>query len=320
MASTRDKFTIGTICPGGFCNLVLSPPTCIASSGDNKVKPNKILSKYEKKLKYAQERERALRLMQFILTKQEYELLDEMGDLVRLKAGKRTKKNSNRVDSNQIESDEESESFWVNDELVNSCKKEHRPELARLAFAEFVSSDEGKYHAANGSNSVDGHLHPPPFKEGHEDDVLVCRVCHDAYLLLEKARNLLKSYESNHDDQEVSPLDSPPGDNNQSEISENHAMNSPIEVERSHIKPLKKVRSKGAHGAYLKTRQLPLTPSASFHGPISHSSEESEKRGRSRSIDKSFKVRTGTKKDDKQLEENSKIDLLIADSDEVRFC
>ncbi len=316
MALSQDEFTSCTSCPGGFCNLVLFPSTSNSSLEDSTAKLSKNLSKHEKKLKYGRERERSLRLLQFILTKQEYELLGETGDLVRLKLGKKTKKNSKRVNPNQTEREDESESFWVNDEIVSTCNKEHRPELARLAFAEFVSSDEGREHTVDGSSSVNGVLHPPLSKEGHEDDILVCRVCYDAYLLLDQARFFLKSYETNGDDQEVTPLDSPGRGNNQSGDSENHEIISPTKDEPSHTTPLNRVPSEGANDSSYR-RPLPLIPSASFHVSISPSNKANEKRDRSRSIDKSFKARTGTKKDKKQLEENSTINLLIADSDEV---
>ena len=123
-------------CKGGFCELVLpnnnAPPPPPPFSNNNKGASS--LSKREKRLQKSRERDRAIRLLKWVLTENEYSSLEESGDLVRL-----------RVKPNGRDDD----GHWIDGEAVNLARKEHRPDLARLAFAEFQSSlgvsEEGDY-------------------------------------------------------------------------------------------------------------------------------------------------------------------------------
>ena len=310
-------------CQGGFCELILPPTSSSLSPEDNiAISTNRCsnLSKREKRLQKSRERDCALRLLKWILTEEEYSALEESGNLVRLKVGddwekKKTRQNSAGGDSLCL---------CVNRDVVDFAKREHRPELARLAFAEFMSGEEGYVHAVeNVKSDFANDLFEPHPSEGRCDDLFVCRVCHNAYCLLEQARALLDSYKAG-DDQVEAPLVSSPGGNNQSEKIEENVTNTPQNVDILPSNHLKKVSSEGANSLDWRASQKPLFASASFHTQISPQTERNgsckcgeDLRSSGKGSRKSSFVNVGKKRNRKQAEENSKNHVLIADSDEV---
>ena len=68
-------------CQGGFCELVL--PNNDSSVNCNKGNGAK-LSKRERRLQTSRERDRAISLLKWVLTEEEYSFLEETGDFVRL--------------------------------------------------------------------------------------------------------------------------------------------------------------------------------------------------------------------------------------------
>ena len=96
------------------------------------------------------------------------------------------------------------EGYWINGNDVKLAKIEHRPDLARLAFAEYQSSisgsgDGGVECTSSVCSSYGGpkHVMEPNSQSRNDGDVLVCGVCFNVYTLLSQARDLLASYDNN---------------------------------------------------------------------------------------------------------------------------
>ena len=281
-------------CQGGFCHLHLPAATDLPSCSSKQS-----LSKREKRLLRSIQRDRATKLLQWTLREEEYSRLEENGDLVRLRV--------NDCKSDGIGS-------WVKDETVQLARKEHRPELAQLAFAEFASQlDEdlaNASHASSGSASVLLSL-PSEGDEGTHGEFLVCGICSTVYDLLEQARVFLNSSdEIRQQDDDVEKIDD--GECKSTEPPKlDSDLNETIEqVDDIPNNILKKSKTEGPNSMkWIEANQQASSPlqsrSPSFHGPISASSEAAHA---------SF---VGRKRDRKQMEENSKIRILVAESDEV---
>ena len=281
-------------CQGGFCHLHLPAATDLPSCSSKQS-----LSKREKRLLRSIQRDRATKLLQWTLREEEYSRLEENGDLVRLRV--------NDCKSDGIGS-------WVKDETVQLARKEHRPELAQLAFAEFASQlDEdlaNASHASSGSASVLLSL-PSEGDEGTHGEFLVCGICSTVYDLLEQARVFLNSSdEIRQQDDDVEKIDD--GECKSTEPPKlDSDLNETIEqVDDIPNNILKKSKTEGPNSTkWIEANQQASSPlqsrSPSFHGPISASSEAAHA---------SF---VGRKRDRKQMEENSKIRILVAESDEV---
>ena len=290
----------------------------------------------------SRERDRAIRLLKWVLTENEYSLLEESGDLVRL-----------RVKPNGCDDD----GHWIDGEAVNLARKEHRPDLARLAFAEFQSSlgvsEEGddcdlvdvnivsndskssalmlESHAS--SNNGPHHV-TKPIHAGNDGDVVVCGVCFNVYTLLRQARDFLASYDDQqttdqHCD-ETTKLDG--GDGAQDGVYSNQLDGSRQSVQNNIAlehnlgetttltinNNLKRASSEGPNSSQWNdiTNKKSITSAASFHGPIppQHSASNNTRNGTAKSNRKARR----RKRERKQMEENSKIHILVAESDEVR--
>lgn len=226
---------------------------------------------------------------------EEYSRLEENGDLVRLKV-----QGGNAV--NGVGS-------YVNEEAVRLALREHRPELAQLAFAEFASQLEVDDCNANASNDCVPVLLDPPSEDGSYESVLVCGTCCTVYYLLEQARDLLNSYDEmqEQEDQELlSTVNDACDKNDPREMNHNQAAIN--QVTELTCNSLKKSKTEGPNSSQCgKYQAKPLASSASFHGPINPLLSDTKS--------PSF---VGKKRDRKQMEENSKIHVLIAESDEVR--
>ena len=330
-------------CKGGFCELVLpnnNAPPPPPFSNNNKGASS--LSKREKRLQKSRERDRAIRLLKWVLTENEYSSLEESGDLVRLSV-----KPNGRDD----------DGHWIDGEAVNLARKEHRPDLARLAFAEFQSSlgvsedgddcdlvdvnicNDSKSAAvskSHASNSNGPHHVTKPVHAGNDGDVVVCGVCFNVYTLLRQARAFLASY----DDQQVidehcdetTKLDGGDGaqdgvysnqlDGSRQSVQNNIALDHNLEetttlTTNNH---LKRASSEGPNSSQWNdiTNKKSITSAASFHGPISPQHGASSNNTRNGTAKSNRKARR-RRRERKQMEENSKIHILVAESDEVRF-
>ena len=276
-------------CQGGFCELVL--PNNDSSVNCNKGNGAK-LSKRERRLQTSRERDRAISLLKWVLTEKEYSFLEETGDLVRLKV-KQCPGNANNHNADI--------GCWIDGESVNLAKREHRPVLARLAFAEFQSSVDNYDHDDSEPSAV-----AEPSYVGNEGDVVVCRVCYNVYTILRQARGCLASNHAIVDHDETAFPVAQEGNNqpeNESAINTRDTM----EVTPTNI--LIKSSSEGPNSSKWT---MAKKPSASFHGPIlpelkcNDSDHENSKK----------KLRR-KERDRKQMEENSKVFILVAESDEV---
>ncbi|KAL7539222.1 hypothetical protein ACHAXR_009961 [Thalassiosira sp. AJA248-18] len=292
-------------CRGGFCELVL--PSNDASINNNNKSSS--LSKREKRLQKSRDRDRAIRLLKWVLTEEEYSSLEETGDLVRLRA--------NNHGSNNYDDDADADGFWMDGESVNLAKREHRPDLARLAFAEFQSSGGGgDSDLDNGESSpavahttsqcgCSNHITEPPHA-GNEGDVVVCGACFNVYTLLAQARELLASYELDEHDSTTN-MDEQEYDDNQPGGQPADSLDN---MEDAPTNKLKRSSSEGPNSLeWNATNKKSIITAASFHGPISpqHKSEDHKSNRRARR----------KKRDRKQMEENSKVHILVAESDET---
>lgn len=309
-------------CQGGFCQLVL-PHSSPASTN---IRDNKgPLSKRERRLQKSRERDRATRLLQWVLKEEEYALLEENGDLVRL-----------RVMKPKDVSSGGDRSSWVDGESVHLAQIEHRPALARLSFAEFTSG-EGWELDDDGvipSTSVKAPLQEcpaaleAPSENGNEGDVLVCCVCFIVYQLMGQARTLLESYQSK--DEWDEPENQAKTHNeciNKDELKQSADQSATInlgDIEDLPSNIRKKSSTEGPNSSKWREhnqQQSSLVPRASFHGPIHlHNNNSSFAVGHSNSLGKGHKAASFVgKRDRTQMEENAKIHILVAESDEVSY-
>ena len=293
-------------CQGGFCELALPPVNNEQQRGDKST-----LSKRERRLQKSRERDRATRLLKWVLTEEEYSALEETGDLVRLKVKPRGgKKNCNDDDDGDC-------GLWMDGKAVNLAKREHRPDLARLAFAEFQSSGESSGEgdrpgtAVGCSNQVSEPLQP-----GNGGDVVVCGVCFNVYTLLAQARDLLAAQR----DEAAMATDDAQEDASDNQLAGDHqpADDSLGNMEEIPHNNLKRASSEGPNSSeWDAAKKPPILSAASFHGPIS----PQHKRNDSDNNNTKSKARARRKKRDrKQMEENANIHILIAESDEVHVC
>ena len=113
------------------------------------------------------ERERARRIMQWVLTEEEYGKLEEGGDLAQLRIAERIDPFAYRT---------------VPSKQVDTVKNEHRASRAKLAIAEeaclIPEEDWAKLIKAHASNSRRGRSIGPTPSPG---EVLVCEICYHVY-------------------------------------------------------------------------------------------------------------------------------------------
>jgi len=295
-------------CQGGFCELILPN----AHINDAKSASQ---SKREKRLQKSRDRDRSICLLKWVLTEEEYSSLEETGDLVRLRVKQPHQGND--------ENDADDAGFWVDGESVNLAKREHRPVLARLAFAEFQSSGDGDGDLNNDespavacnvakNNLSDGPNHiTEPFHAGNEGDVAVCGVCVNVYTLMRQAQELLASYEMDeHDETATMEVE---------ELGDNQLGNQPLDsldgMEERPTNTLKKSTTEGPNSSEWDSAKKPFLSAASFHGPISPQHKRRDSRDDPKSIDRARRK----KRDMKQMEENSNIHILMAESDEAAY-
>jgi len=280
-------------CQGGFCELVLP-------NNDSSVNGNKgngaTLSKRERRLQKSRERDRAITLLKWVLTEEEYSFLEDNGDLVRLKV-KQCPGNANNHNADN--------GCWIDGESVNLAKREHRPVLARLAFVEFQSSVDNYDHGDSEPSGV-----AEPSYVGNEGDVVVCRVCYNVYTLLRQARDFLASYHANVDHDEAAFPEVQDAGNNQPENETASNTRDTMEVTPTNI--LIKSSSEGPNSSKWTMAKKPIMRSASFHGPIlpEFKSNDSDHENSKRKLRRK-------ERDRKHMEENSKVFILVAESDEV---
>ena len=321
-------------CQGGFCELILP--------NNNKTYPlskKTTLSKREKRLQKSYQREQSIKLLKWVLTTQEYETLDETGDLIRLRSCVTTNKkqqtksssqqlqgesSSEKSSVNKKKNEKEEEGYWINGQDVKLAKIEHRPDLARLAFAEYQSSiggsgDDGvECTSAAVCNSYGGpkHVIEPNSQNRNDGDVIVCGVCFNVYTLLSQARDLLASYDSDKAvvDEKIADENAVQcEESNNQPPEESHTSESLDNVEETtSTNNLKRASSEGPNSSQWANKNEQITSAKSFHGPISPTQQNK----RSSSAKSNRKARR-KKREKKQMEENSKIHILVAESDEV---
>ena len=330
-------------CQGGFCELIL--PTNTLNNLNNNNKQNAAsLSKREKRLLKSRERDKAIRILQWVLTTDEYSLLEDSGDLVRLRVVKPKKSKSGSCCK-----EEEEEGYWMDGNAVNLAKREHRPDLARLAFAEFQSAGDlgddlemndlgsgSSSHVNCGTCSVQNNPScgpnqiTQPSHAGNDDgDLVICGACFQVYNLLEQARELLalQQQQSELDENDVTIIDER-GDyfdnNNQPGDNHRHPLDSFEHMEDMPTNKLKRASSEGPNSsewnmATSTKAKKTILSAASFHGPISP--QHLHKRIDGGVDDNGDPTSNGRelqkKKHRKEMEENSKIHILVAESDEV---
>lgn len=285
-------------CRGGFCRLRLpgSPPAAAATPGANGKKKG-TLSKRERRLEQSRQRERGVRVLRWVLTEDEYGSLEEAGDLLRLRV--------------RAAGDDDREcGRWIDGRAVELAGREHRQDLARLAFAEFQSSSEGGGDAGRCSSSAaaggdepvvvaepEGRSGPAP------GDVVVCGNCYYVYNLLEQSRVLLaalREEESGADDvDEIAvAVDDQVDDRDEQPSAGDESLERLESVPSS---PPNKSSSAGPNSSQWDSAKS--MSSKSFHGPISpHEPSERAKR---------------KKRERQQVEENSNIRILLAHRDEA---
>ncbi|KAL7554566.1 hypothetical protein ACHAWF_019034 [Thalassiosira exigua] len=293
-------------CPGGFCGLVLPDDDDdeVGSARDRRRRRHRdrsSLSKRELRLRKGRERDRAVRSLRWVLTEEEHGALEEGGDLVRLRPpGSRDEGG---------DGEEEEEGCWADGNAVALAWREHRPELARLAFAEFQSSLEGCDHCDGPSSAEsvhDGIEIVEPCRDGNEGDVAVCGACFNVYSLLGQARQLLAAQR----EETASADEDDPGDN---QPAEDDAVDDLELMEDVPTNNLKRSSSEMPGSSTWASADGPLSSSASFHGPVAP--HQPRKDG---DDPKPKGERRRKKRDRKQMEENAKIRILVAESDEVR--
>ena len=284
-------------CQGGFCHLHLPDNNVLSSCS------TQTLSKREKRVLKSIQRDRATQLLQWTLREDEYFRLEVNGDLVRLRA---------------CDCYEDGVGYWVKHEHVCSAKKEHRPELARLAFAEFTSqkNEDDVSHVSYASNDCA----PVMVKlssqsNGFQDDVLVCGICSTVYYLLEQARGLLNSYDAmQQSNDETASLTLPNIHDGRRDNNNGSKYHQDLTVTINHMdsipnKSLEKFNTEGLYNKKLtgvKQQPSPIQTRSSFHDPLNVRSDTTS------SV--TFVERKSCRK---QKEENSKIHILVAESDYV---
>lgn len=316
----------------------------------------KSLSKREKRLQNSRERDSAIRLLKWVLTEGEYSALEETGDLVRLKV-KECPGDANvsattaaTITTTTNKSNNTAVGCWIDGASVILAKSEHRPVLARLAYVEYQSSQsmEDYSHSSTTNNEGGGgggddmanfktfndSCEPcaitEPSYAGNDDDVIVCRTCFNVYNLLSQARGFLASYHAEeaerHNSNETAvevgiheKEDKEQGINacnNQPPENETAVGSSDVIGQGEDVPPnlLTRSFSEGPHSPKWTSitttvAKEPLKRSATFHGPISPSNVSESKKSKRKAILK--------ERDRKQMEENVKIFILVAESDEV---
>lgn len=295
------------LCQGGFCSLVLPP------DGDNNnnhgytsvfKKQANTLSKGEKRLKRSRQRDRAIRLLQWVLTDEEYSTLDSSGSLVKLRV-------------NDSERDDEKEGYWVDEASIILARKEHRPELAKLAFAEFRSSLGGGGGsgdccgldgdcAAGGGGYANANTVLEPCSPGNDDDMIVCGNCYNVYSSLKQARVLLVRQERNDQEEEgVASADTLCVRETGHSSSSGNNISTPQKDASCHSQK-KASNDHGKKSNYPMDPQVSTNPST--NDDVNHHKPKKKKKKRSKR----------RKRNRKQMEENSKVHILVAESDEVR--
>ena len=289
-------------CQGGFCHLHLPAATNLPSCSSKQS-----LSKREKRLLRSIQRDRATKLLQWTLREEEYSRLEENGDLVRLRV-------------NDCKSD--GVGTWVKDETVRLARKEHRPELSQLAFAEFASQlDEDLNDTSNSSSGSAPVLLDIPLEDdgGTNCEFLVCGICSTVYDLLEQARELLNScdemrqQEDNLASSQVSKSNDRECNNTEPSKPDDDLSETINRIDDIPNGTLKKSKTEGPNSIkWVDGNQQASSPlqsrSPSFHGPVNTTWSEA--------APASF---VGRKRDRKQMEENSKIRILVAESDDVSY-
>ena len=311
-------------CRGGFCELVLPNDTSFSIVDNtnaavatilNKKGTSSTLSKREKRLQTSLERERIIGLLKWVLTTEEYAQLEETGDLVRLRANKSQGNTTNPASS---DNNHNRCGFWIDAGSVDLAKKEHRPSLARLAFTEYQSSASSDHQCdyPDGGSALNTTISVPS-TAGNVGDVAVCGTCFNVYTLLKQAWKLLASQQhrvAKDHDETTTCMDvrQEPGDNQPASA----AANDPLD---------------GKGGARTKKLSKP-----SGMGPIESSQRDSPRRCNATSLSapglgptspqrrmcdkdnlKSKRKEKQRKRDRIKLEKNSKIHILVAETNEV---
>ena len=288
-------------CRGGFCRLRLpaSHDAAAASSGVGNGRRKGAPSKRERRLEQSRQRERGVRVLRWVLTEEEYGSLEEAGDLLRLRV--RAAEDDDR--------EEGAGGRWIDGRAVELAGREHRGDLARLAFAEFQSSSDGA-DAGCGPSAAGGDgpvvvAEPEERSASASGDVVVCGNCYYVYNLLEQSRVLLaalREEESGVDD--VDEMAVAVADDDQADDQDDRpsAGDEPLEkLESVPSSPLHKSSSAGPNSSQWDAAKS--LSSKSFHGPISpHEPSERAKR---------------KKRERQQVEENSNIRILLAHHDEA---
>ena len=316
-------------CQGGFCSLVLpNINKKIDGSGDgtnNNSSTNsssytssvfnkqhaKSLSKSEKRLKRSRQRDRVIQLLRWVLTDEEYSTLEESGDLVTLRVahyeGDNHRNNNNGSNCNNIQ-----EGYWIDEDSIMLARREHRPELARLAFAEFQSSlgddgfdMDGDCAAGLGSGERTNTVLEPlccscSSNDGH---AIVCSVCFNVYDLLRQARALLDASMQQRDDQEEEEEDKACTDTVVDAAAVIASKHQQTDNDPSKESAADEGSNTKKHIIQSSTKPSHQTPKDEEQKPKKKKKKRSRRRKRNR----------------KQMEENSKVHVLVAEADEVRI-
>lgn len=305
----NQQYNMACCCQGGFCELVLPIDNdnflSITSNNGATTLPNKkgpaSLSKREKRLQNSLERERIIGLLKWVLTTEEYAELEETGNLVRLRA--------NKSQGDTITSSDKTHNrcgFWMDAESISLAKKEHRPNLARLAFAEFQSLSN---HDCNSDG--DRELNTTivlPSSSGNEGDVAVCGICFNVHTLLKQARKLLASLHQIVEDQDEKKTGL--------DIRLESGNNQPASLASSN--PLDGKEGASSTTLSKPSRKGPLRPSkldsaSGKEEPTTSPRQKSEDRNELKSKRKAKQ----RKRDRDKLEKNSKTLILVAETEEV---
>lgn len=283
------------LCQGGFCSLVIPHDGENNHHGYTSVfnKQSNSLSKGEKRLRRSRQRDRAIRLLQWVLTDEEYSTLDGSGDLVTLRV-------------NDSKRDDDKEGYWMDEASVILARREHRPELARLAFAEFRSSLDGAGDccgldgdcAAGGGGYANANTVLEPCSSGNEGEVIVCSNCYNVYSSLSQARVLLNRQERNDEEESGDSADVLYETRETGKTSSGNGSQIDASNEQESGAAPEKDSNCQIHN------QLADNPSRN-----DGDNDKPKKKKKKRSKRK--------KRNRKQLEENSKVHILVAESDEV---
>ncbi len=319
----KRAITIMTCCcRGGFCELVLpndnsfsvlDTTNAAAATILTKKGASSTLSKRKKRLQNSLERERIIGLLKWVLTTEEYARLEETGDLVRLRANK---SQGNTTTVSGSDNYHNQCGFWIDAGSVDLAKKEHRPNLARLAFTEYQSSGSSDHQCDSDGGSVLNITISVPSTAGNEGDVAVCGICFNVYTLLKQARKLLASQHrvTKDQDETTTCLDvrQESGNNQPASI----AANDPPDGKGGALtKKLSKASGKGPTNSSQRdspSSNKQASSSAPGLGPIS---PQHKLRDNDNLMSK--RKEKQRKRDRNKLEKNSKIHILVAETDEV---